>query len=81
MVAIDANTRENVLNKQVATLGFQTTLCTFKLLFRARFRFNVAGFPRPVRESSSDEPLEELENPSKDGSPKLSLRRSPVPSI
>ena len=32
-----------------------------------------AGVPRPVRESSSDESLEELEDPSEDESPKVSF--------
>ena len=36
----------------------------------------VAGLPRPVRESSSDVSLEELENSSDDESPKLSLDSS-----
>ena len=40
--------------------------------FRANIR-NVAGLPRPVRESSSDESLEELKNPPEDKSPKLSF--------
>lgn len=50
-----ASAHANVLNVRVATLAFH-----------ARFRLNVAGLPRPVRESSSDEPLEELENSSED---------------
>lgn len=44
-----------------------------ELCFHARFQLNVAGLPRPVRESSSDELLEEVENPSEDESPKLLL--------
>ena len=36
----------------------------------------VAGLPRPVRESSSDVSLEELENSSDDESPKLSFDSS-----
>ena len=43
---------------------------------------NVAGLPWPVREYSSDESLEKLENPSEDESPELSFHfnRSPVHS-
>ena len=50
-----SSARANVLNVRVAILGFH-----------ARFRLNVGGLPRPVRESSSVEPLEELENSSED---------------
>ena len=32
----------------------------------SRFRFNVAGLPPPLRQSSSDESLEELENRTKE---------------
>ena len=35
---------------------------------------NVAGLPRQVRESSSDESLEGLQSPSEDESPKLSFK-------
>ena len=44
-----------------------------ELCFYALFHLNVAGLPRAVRESASDELLEELENQSEDESPKLSL--------
>lgn len=41
--------------------------------FHSRFQLNVAGLPCPVRESTTDELLEELENPSQYETPKLSL--------
>ena len=39
----------------------------------APFWLNNASLPRPVRESSSDDSLEELQNPPKEESPKLSF--------
>ena len=45
----------------------------FRTWFDACFRLNVAGLPRPVRESPSYEWLEELENPSGDERSKTSF--------
>ena len=54
-------------------LGFTRPFALSEFWFDARFRLNVAGLSRPDREWSSDESLEQLENPSEDKYPKLSF--------
>ena len=53
-----SNTRANLGNNWVASRPFVPS----ERWLHVRFRFNVAGLPQPLRQSSSDESLEELEN-------------------
>ena len=71
-----ASARADARDKWVATIGLQTTLCTFRTLVPCPFS---AGLPRSVCESSSDESLQALANPSEDKSEsqKLSLEWLP----
>ena len=50
---------------------FRRPCAPSELWFPARFWHNVAGLPHPVRDSFSDESLEELQNSSEDESRKL----------